>query len=72
MSLSRTDLTRQLDRWLLKYQERPAGRFVVRDGGRWLTLVADGGRWRWTTAKSEGTVADDGALEALLDRVFPR
>ena len=52
MALSKPDLTRLLDRWLLTYDEKPPGRIVVRDGGRWLTLVEAGGRWQWTTAKA--------------------
>ena len=71
MALTKPDLVRQLDRWMLKHEEKPPGRIVVRDGGRWLTLVADGARWRWTTPKGQGLVGDDAALEALLGRAFP-
>lgn len=71
MPPSTSDLTRRLDRWLLQYEEKPPGRLVVRDGGRWLTLVRDDGRWQWPTAKAQGTVADDAALESRLSRVLP-
>ena len=71
MALTKQDLVRQLDRWMLAHEEKPPGRIAVRDGGRWLSLVAEGARWRWTTTKGQGFVADDAALESLLERVFP-
>ena len=71
MALTREDLLRQLDRWLLAYEEKPKGRFAIKHEGRWLTLMLIDGTWHWTTKQGQGTVNDDAALESLLERVFP-
>jgi hypothetical protein len=68
--VERAAVLRQLERWMLTYEEK-GERIVVRDGGRWMSLLLEDGQWRYVTAKGQGTFRDDASLERALERAFP-
>jgi hypothetical protein len=68
--VERAAVLRQLERWMLTYEEK-GERIVVRDGGRWMSLLLEDGQWRYVIAKGQGTFRDDASLERALERAFP-